>query len=129
MTQASQLNRDLRALDALFSDETRWTKNAFSRDGEGFVVLSTARYAACWCLHGACTRVASDALTVEGTIDQSIAKSNAVITRRTPMISALARVLNPSASPSFTISRWNDEPGRTFAHVKATIARAIEANP
>ena len=104
----TQLLDDLRALDALLSDESKWTKGARARTADGGVTWSTADNACCWCLSGALRHV-TDAMYDD---------------RHYAMVDAL-----DAACPSATLSyiEWQDKPSRRFADIKALIARAIAA--
>ena len=105
----TQLLDDLRALDALFSDESKWTKGVYARDALGGEVSVVSPVAVCWCLSGGGRLVISR--------DPE---------RHEALIGALNRALPQGALPQGAwYVDWQDNPCRTFDEVKALIAKAI----
>lgn len=103
----SQLLNDLRALDALFSDESKWTKGTYARDARGAQVFPGSDNAVCWCLAGG-------RLTV----------SRGDMKRDQALAVALCDAL-PQGTSTSTYIHWQDDPCRTFDEIKAIIAKAI----
>lgn len=91
MTNA-ELIAALDKLDALFSDERRWTKHSYARNAAG--IPTSDSDAVCWCLEGGCIEV--------GAFHELL-----------PALGSTNRVC---------LSTWNDAPERTFADVKKLIA-------
>src|SRR6185312_13307324 len=102
----TQLLDDLRALDALFSDESKWTQGYLARDANGIAVEFLHSDAVCWCLGGAAMKVSEGATHRYGRICEALHDA-------TPR----------SAYNNFVI--WNDRASRKFHQVKSLIARAI----
>lgn len=101
----SQVNQDLRALRAVFSDASKWTQDAYARDAKGRnVAAERANNAKSWCLHAAILRVT---------------KYN--MSRVYDCIVALLRL--PVRT---SLIAWNDAEGRTFQDVISLIDKAIE---
>jgi len=99
----TQLLDDLRALDALLSDESKWTKGAPARDRRsGAPTNPDGDAASCWCLDAGIVRVCSST-------------SIRVVSLRTAIGFA-------GAAKTY---RWNDAKKRSFPEVKPPIARAI----
>lgn len=99
----TQLLEDLRALDALFSDESKWTKNAPARDVSGNITALDSPHATCWCLWGGIMRSVQRESDREGAVDRAMR----------------------GALDADVYITWNDRRATTFADVKALIARAI----
>lgn len=91
-----QLLADLDALDALFSDESKWTKGWFARDADGNYVEASGVRAVCWCIYGGFIRVGNE--------------------------NGLSDAVRASRGTGDELSDWNDAPERTFADVKQLIA-------
>lgn len=87
----------------LYSDESRWTKNAFARDASGNEVSSRNSTAVCWCVGGAFNKCYP-------TFD------NESIDERVRVREKLEAKLG-----GCVIVSWNDDPKRTFAEVKALV--------
>lgn len=96
----AQLLADLDALDALFSDESKWTQDYWAHDRAGARVNELDDSATCWCIRGAIRRVLH-------------AQQDA----HTPLREAFHKTIGTTF-----IASWNDEPGRTFADIKKLIA-------
>lgn len=93
---------DLDAMDALFSDETKWTQNALGRMCDG--TRTHLVNAACqWCLSGA-------AMVIDGACGD----------RWSALVNALEKTYDNEKF--FCITDWNDDDFRTFADVKKLIA-------
>ena len=103
----TQLLDDLRALDALFSDESKWKKGVYARDARGTQVGSRCVDAVCWCLAGG-------RLTV----------SRGDMKRDQALVAALCDAL-PQGTSTSTYIDWQDDPCRQFSEIKSLIARAI----
>ncbi len=106
-------------LDALLSDESKWTQGAYSRDAAGHRASLENRNAVCWCLIGAAYRVTRH----YGNHKKLLCSLLDFLPRR------YGRVY---ADPFPAIVRWNDAKTRTFADIKAVIAKAraaAEAKP
>lgn len=98
----------LRAVDALLSDESKWTRRTWASGPEGDCSPKDPR-AERFCLAGAgwAVRGARDgALVLTGTL--------------APLFGAL-----PSGTQ--VLADWNDDPTRKFADIKALLACAIAA--
>ena len=98
----------LAALDALFCDESKWTRGAFGRTASGDSCTSWDSFAVCWCLSGGINRVCrntSDAL---------------------PAAQTAERELRGALLIDEPILGWNDSPSRTFADIKKLIADTRE---
>lgn len=95
----------LREIDALYSDETKWTKKAFARDVRGKLVPAKSSTAVCFCLLGALQFLSPlETKEIEGIID------------------AFHAVLPKGSSPMY----FNDAPETTFVQLKALIREAIK---
>jgi hypothetical protein len=106
-------------LDALLSDESKWIQGVFARDAAGDSCVLRKEDAACWCLIGAAYRVTPD----------SGAHVKLLCLLRDFLPQRYAR---SDEGPFLAIARWNDAETRTFADVKALIAKAraaAEAQP
>lgn len=101
----SQLKQDLREARALFKGPKNWTRGALARDYYGAPLQPYNYRARQWCLAGALQKV--------GERDRILACYDVVY-----------KVL-----PPLTISKWNDDPARTFADVTELLDRAIESAP
>jgi len=102
----TQLLDDLRALDALFSDESKWTKGVYARDASGKPANPRGAGAVCWCLYGA--RIV-------------------VTCGDTGRDKALSGPLNGALPQGVLVgyADWQDDPCRQFSEIKSLIARAI----
>lgn len=106
----TQLLDDLRALDALFSDESKWTKGAFARTDRDRPIGPLEANASCWCLEGAAINVAKSAASH----------------RYSRICNALHdAVPSRKGSDLHSFVLWQDAPDRTFGDAKSLIARAI----
>ncbi len=90
-------------LDALFSDESKWTQGKYSRDGA-------------FCIYGGVCNI-----------------SYSPPTHPTPVLNELSYTLETQGvdSRNLRLEMWNDAPERTFADVKRLIAdtrKRLEAN-
>jgi len=94
-------------LDTLLSDESKWTKDAWARDANGDRCQPNSKNAVCWCLVGALTKIAKD-------------RSDTVLHTIFKLTTGRRFGLN-------AVVRWNDAKKRTFADVKALIAKARAA--
>lgn len=94
----SEMLDALNRVDALLSDESKWTKDVVARDAYGQSVEAEHPDATCWCFYGALLKVGLDC--------------------------TLAHSVWHYCGPSefVTIGRWNDSPQTTFADVKKLIA-------
>lgn len=90
----AELIEALDRLDALFSDESKWTQGEFARDVKQEHVRSLAPAAVCWCILGGLSRAEAGyvILELQATIGHNM------------------------------LAYWNDAPERTFADVKKLIA-------
>jgi len=98
-----QLLADLDALDALFSDESKWARGNYARDAKGRPAFIGGAEAVAWCLVGGCiriTRLAADKVS--------------------PLETALCRTLDGRDYGS--LAPFNDDDGRTFADIKNLIS-------
>jgi hypothetical protein len=103
----SQLLSDLDALDALLSDESKWTKYTVAEDASGDDCEAYSSRAVCWCLEGAAVHV-----TVSNWSEF-------------PKSEALREALRDTMGVS-NLADWNDAPERTFADIKSLIATTRE---
>jgi len=88
-------------LDELLSDESKWTQCTSARDSAGNICYADSDLAVSWCLAGAIRRIAPDDYT------ELLMFIYCLLGETDPM-------------------EWNDAPERTFADVKALIAKAKE---
>ena len=102
----TQLLDDLRALDALFSDESKWTQGRWARAANGRTIGPLTPNAVCWCLEGGAVKVA-----------------NSGASHRYARMCEALNDATPRSAGNFVI--WNDHALRKFHQVKALIARAI----
>lgn len=102
--EAKELLADLGAIDALLSDESKWTQGDLGRLCDGTPTRDVD--AACrWCLSGAAMKVAGG-----------------VFNRRwRGVLEALER---HTGRDWYCVPQWNDHDGRTFAEVKQLLAAA-----
>ena len=104
------IKEKLLALDALFDQETKWTKEHFALDRQGGVVTSLDQNAVCWCITGGLQKVCSGDLPYEiiELLDNVLVKFGYL----------------PSSHFAF-ISSWNDREDTTFVDIKRVIREAI----
>ena len=88
-------------LDELLSDESKWTKGAYAVDKYGYHCDVKSEQAIRWCLVGAMMRISPH--------------------RHGELRGIISYCLGGDS-----VMDWNDSPKRTFADVKALIARAKE---
>lgn len=108
----------LQDVDALLSDESKWTKNKFARTAEGDEIDVYDERATCWCLWGAVRKVCGP-MSEYGQASRT---------------SAIAAICNQITVPRATLlgvnmtplTAFNDNPNTTFEQVKSVLARAIE---
>lgn len=100
----AELIAALDRLDSLFSDESKWTQQAYARDAAGRSVDEGAESATCWCLSGALYRIFPFG---KGRLELRVAVRDAL------MIGGIDGIIP-----------WNDRPSRTFSDVKKLIADA-----
>jgi hypothetical protein len=100
------------AIDDLLSTEDRWTKGSNAFDKYGHSVLADSSTAVCWCLRGAILHVHLKYVHDDPWLDWDGALYNAV-----------ARAIGDTSYIERSIVHWNDDPERTFAEVKAMLAR------
>lgn len=102
-TNPGPVEKHLRAMRALLSDESKWTQHAAAKSVTGDQAMPDGNSAVRWCLEGASVRCGGD---VNG-----------------PWTDILC-----SAAPSCDrddVAWWNDTPGRTFAEVADALDRSI----
>jgi hypothetical protein len=102
MSTTQQLLDDLDALDALFSDESKWTKRLNARAVDGGEAPPLSHNAVCWCLEGGVARVT-------GRVFPNARYYNLLDEFR----------ITCGADEVYT---WNDSRRRTFVQVKKLIA-------
>jgi hypothetical protein len=98
----SQLKHDLRAVRALFSGPSKWTKNTYARDEWGGRSRVRDECSVSWCLTGAVVKV-SDVPS--------------------PCLYEIFRYI-PGRFAS--VASWQDRPERTFEDVLQLLDRVIE---
>jgi hypothetical protein len=92
------VNELIQQLDDFFSDESRWTQNAFARRSDGLKTNYNDPHACKWCLFGGAAKIFNTTTEVEelpkvlNAIDEKIGRPG--------------------------IAQWNDNPKRTFADLK-----------
>jgi hypothetical protein len=91
----------------LLRDEQRWTQGALARDYCGRECMPGSPDAEAWCLVGAIFRVYHEGSEINEAID---AVTRLIVGYRIDGIDE--------------VEEWNDDPGRTFAEVKAVIEKA-----
>lgn len=105
----------LKAVDALYSDESRWTKGAFGRDDDGNSTGSFNTEAVRWCALGAIRKVCGSMANIDD--------PQPLEARRTFAI-AIGDV-NPGVG-LYSLTANNDAAATTFADIKAALKLAIE---
>lgn len=88
----------------LLTDETKWTQGRYARNSNGCYAEASGDEAVCWCLEGALYRC-------YGIPDDGSA------------FNAAYRRLRDAIGGEW-VARWNDDPQRTFAEVRAAIEKA-----
>lgn len=106
MKAQEQLLADLDALDALFADESKWTKGHNAKDSSGTRCSSVDVSAICWCLYGGASRVTGYGAGEEATYERYF---------------ALAEAMEVTADEE-SLASWQDQPAVTFADIKSLIA-------
>ena len=94
----------LKKADELLSDETKWTIGAMGRTKDKVPVSVRSKNVVSFCLLGSIYKVYSNT--------DNIAASTAIT------------IFN-MANQTISISKWNDEPERTFPEVKEALKKAI----
>lgn len=105
----------LKAVDALYSDESKWTKGAFGRDTDGVSTGSFNDAAVRWCALGAIRKVCGSIANID---------DPQPLEARTSFAVALGDVHPVVGLYSLTAS--NDAAATTFADIKAALKLAIE---
>ena len=106
---ATQLLKDLRALNGLFKTKATHTKREYALSGTGRSVHGTSKVAVRWCLAGGIDGVTSDNPA-----------------RVKPLRDAIRAAIRASTPWTFIIG-FNDDPSTTFTAVKGVIRKAIDA--
>lgn len=86
-------------LDFYADDASRWTQGGFARNKYGQICEEHEDDAVCWCLLGALFLLKMDTLEAEKELDRRA---------------------------KYDFVRWQDEPTRTFAEVKALLSQENE---
>jgi hypothetical protein len=108
----AELHQIACAIDDLLSTEDRWTKGSNALDKYGHSVLTDNPTAVCWCLRGAILACTYKYVHDDPWLDWDDALHNVV-----------ARAIGDTSYIERSIVHWNDAPERTFADVKAMLAR------
>jgi hypothetical protein len=108
----SQLLDDLRAVDVLLSDETKWTSGTVARNAQGSPCTATDLEAVRWCILGAIERVCQ-------CNHKRIEEAVAVLSE----IAGGAFTFAPFGA--FTLASFNDADETDFTSVKALLAKVI----
>ena len=109
------------ALDALFVDQTKWTKGSFGRDSGGIPICAFDEIPACscWCLSGGISKV-----TGCRPLENLAFK---VQRHMEKMLVIDKRFHKPGMWYHSVVSEFNDDPSTDFARVKEFISACIAA--
>lgn len=99
------------ATDELLSDESKWTKRAAAKDGNGSSLLPNDPGACCWCFIGALEKAGGGDHLLCWYVRQHICET--------------IRGFDGHGS----LVTWNDQKSTTFEDVKRVLREAIEAIP
>ena len=109
----------LRAARERISTPERWTKGVYAIDSDGCAVDTSDRRACAWCALGALAASLP-------------CRDPDILGMRTPLFDEARALLSAGVprnagvrSCHWSVSFWNDAPGRTHAEVLATFDRAI----
>jgi len=97
----------------LLTDESKWTQNEFARDAKGKRCSSTSSRATQWCIVGAINKCYELGLTHMKMLQLTANHIKSSEPQRA----------NPPLHVNTIISRWNDNPSRTFTDVQALVNR------
>ena len=104
----------LEELDALFSDESKWTKRTSARNKFGTPISTYLPYASSFSLYGAMFKQKLDAGSAEVHCVAMVVRG--LFYTRIEKLGHYGDI----------IVQFNDHPDTTFADIKAVIAKAIE---
>jgi hypothetical protein len=108
----TQLQDDLSAVLVLLDSPAKWTKGKLARDAEGNRCPIWSKDAVCWCIRGACGKIAG-------------------ITSTEDLYYGNLRFLNLMGEigiylPMPNIARWNDDPDRTIEDIQGVLHATLD---
>jgi hypothetical protein len=106
----TQLQDDLSAVLVLLDSPAKWTQGKFARDVDGERCSAWNMGAVCWCLMGACCKIAG----ITNTEDLYYGNPR------------YKRLLGEIGLYIPNVREWNDEPERTFEDIQGILHAALD---